>query len=177
MELFWCSTEQSFLRHIQHVHGCSRQFQNCAAQIRNCAAQIRNCVIVSCFQNWAVTFAYFEIAREHTANLFCLWLEGTAHPLGWGENIWWAEMHTFSPRSWTLSYGVSLEWLHNLLSLIFQYRFGHFDWDSILVDHFKTLSLIIDAYACCPWSLFRLCWNFEIALHNFKIVFCNFKIG
>ena len=79
----------------------------------------------------------FEIVQERTTN-HLFWLEGKANSLGQRKNNWWAEMHAFSARTWTVSYGVALERSHNLLSLIFWDHFAHFDWDSVLCRTFQN---------------------------------------
>ena len=185
-----------------YIHVCSAQFTNFSLQFQKCSAQIRNialrkleiALIANQFQNCTATLVYFwNGTGTHHQPVFFFWLEGNAHPLGQGENKWWTETHAFSPWTWTVSYGVDLEWSQDLLSVIFRDCSAHVGWDSDLCRTFqnaiadkrccclqKMLSLISDTAASCS-SLLRLYQNCVAQFWNRIAQFWNclaqFRIG
>ena len=116
-------------------------------QFWNCAAQIRNCEIANQFWNCATTFAnswnWHCYAWHYTHHQPVYWLEGKAHPLGRGEDNWWAEIDAFSPRTWTVVHArSSVPYLSRSFCL-----FGRFNWHSVLC---RTLqNAVADNWCLC----------------------------
>ena len=151
---------------------------------------LRKLEIASQFWNCAATF-------EHSWNCTGFLgkskvelhlLEGKAHPLGWAKKSWWAETHTFSPRTWTASCSSLLRdrsWaVVTWSSVPYLLRsFCHFDWHNTLAECFKTLSLIIDvsssvhAISLLSIQKFRNCAaQFRNRIPLSKLV-CNFVLS